>query len=94
MDAVALAVIWSALDRAGFPDVPRFQPVADATLSSLVVESDGTEQRALVDWHKAPSLPGYAEAFDVLDGVIRQLSGGTVQYPTSQPTIVRDITAA
>ena len=41
----------------------------------------------------APELPGYAEAFDVLDGVIRQLSGEDVSYPTKQQKIVRNIEA-
>jgi hypothetical protein len=31
-----------------------------------------------VNWHQNPPLPGYAEAFDVIDGVIRQLSQNTV----------------
>jgi hypothetical protein len=94
VEAEALGRLRDALDRAGFPVVPAFQPVADATLRWLRVEAAGTEQRAIVDWHQAPSLPGYAEAFDLLDGVIRQLSGGRVPYPTSQPPIVRDIAPA
>jgi len=34
-----------------------------------------TGRWAVLDWHEAPSLPGYAEAFDVLGAIIRQLSG-------------------
>lgn len=93
VDPVALAVIWAGLEQAGFPAEPTSQFTAGATLRRLVVESDGVERQAIVDWHKAPELPGYAEAFDVLDGVIRQLSGGDVSYPTKQPTIVRNIEA-
>jgi len=60
-------------------------------LRRLTVETDGTPQHAILDWHRTSSLPGYAEAFDLLDGVIRQLSGDAVPYPTTQPAIVRDI---
>ena len=73
--------------------MPDFRPVAGATLRTLTVEHDVAVQRALVDWHQALSLAGYAEAFDVLDGVVRQLSGGSVPYPTTQPAIVSDIAA-
>lgn len=93
VDPAALDVLWAALERAGFPAVPAFQPVAGATLRVLAVEHDATKAQALVDWHQAASLAGYAEAFDVLDGVVRQLSGETVPYPTTQPAIVRDIAA-
>jgi hypothetical protein len=87
----ALASLWAALDRAGFPEVPAFQPVAGATLRVLTLQIGDTQQTAVTDWHEAPALPGYAEAFDVLDGVISQLSGGRVPYPSAQAPIVRDI---
>ena len=93
VDAAALDALWAALDRAGFPAVPAFRPVAGATFRTLTVEADGVSRRALLDWHQAPSLPGYAEAFDLLDGVVRQLSGDAVPYPTTQPVVVRDIAA-
>ena len=44
-----------------------------------------------LDWHRSTALPGYADVFDLLDGVIRQLSGDSVRYPTSQPTVVSEI---
>jgi hypothetical protein len=37
-----------------------------------------TERRAVLDWHGAPSLPGNAEACDLLDAIIGQLSGERV----------------
>lgn len=91
--AAALDALWAALDRAGFPAVPALPLVAGATLRRLAVEADGIEQVAIVDWHQTPSLPGYGEAFDLLDGMIRQLSGESVPYPTTQPPIVSDIAA-
>lgn len=94
VDAAALGALWAALERAGFPAAPPLRPVAGATLRTLTVLRDGAApQQALLDWHQAASLPGYAEAFDLLDGVVRQLSGGEVPYPSAQPPIVADITA-
>jgi hypothetical protein len=57
----------------------------------LTLQIGDTRQTAVTDWHEAPALPGYAEAFDVLDGVISQLSRGRVPYPSAQAPIVRDI---
>lgn len=71
---------------------PRSCRWPEAKLRALTVEIGDNKRTAVVDWHETPAVPGYAEAFDVLDGVIRQLSGGTVPYPTAQPPIVRDIT--
>jgi hypothetical protein len=48
-------------------------------------------RQATLGWHQTPSLPGYATAFDILDGVIRQLSGGVVPYSSAQPAIVSGI---
>jgi hypothetical protein len=93
VDPDALAVVWAGLDLAGFPAEPMSQFVAGATLRRLAVQSDGIERRAILDWRNALELPGYAEAFDVLDGVIRQLSGGDVSYPTKQQIIVRNVEA-
>jgi hypothetical protein len=95
VDAAALAALGSALDEAGFPAVPGpgFLP-PDSTLRRLVVEVDGAAQQVRLGWHQTPSRPGYAAAFDILDGVIRQLSGETVPYPTAQPLIVAEIADA
>jgi hypothetical protein len=94
VDPGALAALWAGLARAGFPATSRSTFTAGASLRRLTVETDGQAESAIVDWHEAPKLPGYAEAFDVLDGVIRQLSGDSVPYPTTQPTIVSGVTSA
>ena len=56
----------------------------------LTVDSDGVSEQVMIGYHEAAKLPGYAEAFDILDAVVRQLSGDAVPYPTSQSTIVHD----
>jgi hypothetical protein len=89
VDAVALGELTAALDRAGFPAVPpapRLPP--GSALRRLTVEADGTSQQALVSWHRAPSLPGYAEAFGLIDAVIQQMSGNVVPYPAAPRTVV------
>jgi hypothetical protein len=87
-----LGELRAALDRAGFPTLP---PTPDlppgASLRSLAVEVDGVARQALVSWHHTPSMPGYTEAFDLIDAVIRQLSGEAVPYPTKRGPIVHDI---
>ena len=91
VDAAALQGLWTALDVAGFPAMPTATFLPGSSLRQLTVDVDGTPQQTLIDWHGAAKLPGYAEAFDLLDGVIRQLSGDTVRYPTKQPPIVHDV---
>ena len=93
VDPAALDALWAGLDRAGFPAEPSGPLVAGATLRRLTTVVDGVTRQASVEWRKAASLPGYAEAFDILDGVIRQLSGEAVPYPSTQPPIVSSIEA-
>ena len=94
VDAAALGELTAALDRAGFPAVPPAQPLPPGSaLRRLTVEADGTVQQALVSWHRAPSLPGYAEAFGLIDAVIRQLSGDAVPYPAASRPVVRGAAA-
>jgi hypothetical protein len=93
VDPTALDALWAALDRAGFPATPGGPLLPGATLRRLTVEADRTSQQAYVDWHKSASLPGYAEAFDILDGVIRQMSGEEVPFPSKQGPIVSSVEA-
>jgi hypothetical protein len=92
--AAAVAALRAALDEAGFPAAPGpgLRP-PDSTLRRLLIQGDGAVQQVALGWPQAPSLPGYAAAFDILDGVIRQLSSAAVPYQSTQPEIVRDIAA-
>jgi hypothetical protein len=90
VDAVALEALWLALDRAGFPAAPNKPLLPGAAPRLLTVESDGASEQVMIGYHDAPKLPGYAEAFDILVAIARQLSDGAVPYPTSQPEIVSD----
>ncbi len=87
IDAVALSSLWAALDQAGFPAVPATSAIApDSTVRKLAVETDGVARVAFVSWHGSP-LPGYAEAFDLIDAMISKLSDGAVRYPGAVTSI-------
>ncbi len=91
VDLAALGELTAALDRAGFPAVPPAPPQPPgAARRRRAVEADAAAPPALVSWHRTPSLPGYAEAFALIDAVIRQLSGDAVQYPAAPRPVVRD----
>ena len=93
VDGAALDRLWSALDRAGFPAGSTAPLAAGSAVRRLTVEADGQAHHTIVGWHEAASLPGYNEAFGILDAVISQLSADAVAYPTGESTIVRDTTA-
>ena len=83
--APVLEALWAALDGSGFPAAPAGPFVPDSTLARLAVD----DTSALV----IASASGYAALFDVLNGVIRDLSGGAVPYPSRQGVTVTDVRA-
>src|SRR5918998_1312642 len=82
VDAAALEKLWGALRQAGSPATPGTPLTPGTAARRLTVTTDGVSQYASVDYYQASSLPGYAEAFDLLDGIVRQLSGDAVDYPS------------
>jgi hypothetical protein len=92
IDPVAVERLLAELARANFPAVPPERSLLpDSTVRRLTIDTDGTSASAYLSWHQTSSLPGYAEAFDIIDGVIRQLSQDTVKNPTKQLQIVHRI---
>jgi hypothetical protein len=93
VDAAAVDALFAALHEAGFPAPPgpggALPP--GSTLRTLTVEAGGVSQEVSLAWHQTAAQPGYGVAFDILDGVIRQLSGGEVPYRSAQPAIVSGI---
>jgi hypothetical protein len=71
--------LWSALDRAGFPVVPKHPIPPGSTLRALAIGVGAERQAAYVTWDASRELAGYDIAFAILDGVIRQLSEGKVR---------------
>ncbi|WP_433726021.1 hypothetical protein ACQP2Y_08185 [Actinoplanes sp. CA-051413] len=90
VEAAALEALRGALEEAGFPDGPSAPPVAGSGLRRLTV---GTAYVAL-PWHLPAAQAAYAKAFDLLDGVIHELTAGAVAYPTTHTGLVSDITPA
>jgi hypothetical protein len=90
-----LATIDSQLTAAGYPAVPTHKVPAGSSLRTLTVSSSGepTEdgegpKTARMAYHEAARLPGYAEAFELLDGVIVALTAGEVPVvPTPTPGV-------
>jgi hypothetical protein len=68
--------LGEALHAAGFPEAPRIMPLAGARMRELRVcgEPAGT---VLLPWHDALKLPGYADVFGVLDGLVEDIMAGT-----------------
>jgi hypothetical protein len=94
IDATALGELLAALDRAGFPAVPPAGPLPPGSaVRRLTVEGEGGARQALVSWHRSRSLPGYGDAFDLIDAVIRQLSADAVPYPAKLGPVVHGAVA-
>jgi hypothetical protein len=94
VDAAALDELLAALDRAGFPPsrpAQGFPP--DSALRWLAVEAAGAVQQGVISRDDPSPQPGYAAAFDLIDAVIRQLSGAAVNYPTKRGTVVHGTVA-
>ena len=95
VDAAAVDALFAALREAGFPAPagPGGALPPGAALRTLIIEADGVSEEISLAWHQRAAQPGYGVAFDIIDGVITQLSGADVPYRSSQPLIVTVITA-
>jgi hypothetical protein len=92
IDPQVLERLQAALERAGFPNVARHPVPAGATIRTLVAERDGSREGVHVAWHAAKDLPGYDEAFAILDSLVRQMSEDTVKAaPDSLPPAVAEL---
>lgn len=84
--------LWSALERSGFPAMPPHDIPADSTIRSLGIPSGEASQRVYIEWNAAAKMPGFAEAFAILDSIVRQLSEDNVDYaPAGEPGMVSDV---
>jgi hypothetical protein len=93
--ASALDRLWAALGRSGFPAVPQHPIPGGATMRVLTIEpGGGAKQGAYVEWSAAAKLPGYDEAFALLDAVEHLLSGRSVARVKSvaDDAVVTDVT--
>jgi hypothetical protein len=72
----ALAELLDALRRAGFPTGSQRVFVPDAPIARIQLERQGAQEVVQIDRYKAEKLPGYREAYAILDSLAFQLSGG------------------
>lgn len=95
VDLGTLDRLWVAVELSGYPKVPAHQVPAGSSIRVLVIEgADAPAQAAHVAYHAAAKMTGYADAFKLLDQIVRQLSGDTVQrVPATTETLVTDIAA-
>ena len=90
VDRAAHDELLAAVEQEGWPPPAAAGAVPpDSTPRWLALEADGAVRHGLVGWNKPAMRPGYAVAFDLIDAVIRQLSGEAVKYPTTRGPLVR-----
>ena len=88
----ALDALWRALENAAFP-IPLQNMPAGSALRVLTFGTGAAAKSTFVAYHAGAALPGYGEAFWILDSIIRQLSEDTVQaVPPYGSQIVAAIT--
>jgi hypothetical protein len=89
--AAALDELLAALDQAGFPPLSPVVPFPpDTTLRWLEAAAADAVRQGLINCGDPAPPPGYAAVFDLIDAVIRQLSGAAVDYPTKRGMVVLD----
>ena len=74
IDPAVLMSILETLAHAGFPRVPVHPVPAGTTFRELTVVIDDDHRRADVAWHSVADLPGYREAFSMLDSIVGMMS--------------------
>jgi hypothetical protein len=85
-----VARIKADLARGGFPAVPQHQLPGGATLRQVeVVDGDADPQYAVLYERLGMELDGYREAFEALDALAVQLSGGRFKgaHDTLPPSV-------
>jgi hypothetical protein len=91
-----LEAMWTGLDQAGFPAVPKHAIPGGATMRALAMEeTSGALQSVMVEWNAGTKLPGYTETFKLLDQVIRQITADAVKrVPAVTEVLVTEIAKA
>lgn len=77
--ATALDALWSALETAPFPAMPKHPVPPGAAIRKLTIGTAPATKSVYLAWHATAAMPGYRDAFWILDSIIRQLSEDTVK---------------
>lgn len=77
------AVVERLLDHlriAGYPKVPDHRIPSGARLRSIAIESGGESSHTYpTEWKAAKNMPGYGEAYRLLDSMIVQVTAGKLK---------------
>ena len=88
-DGVFKALV-EAMIAAGFPNAPELGPLPPGeTIRVLLIESGGRKAVAELSWHGTAKLPLWSAVFEMLDAMVRQVSGGALlSYPDKRPGLL------
>jgi hypothetical protein len=91
VDVATLQTAWAALERGGFPEIPQHPVPGGSAMRTLIAHgADGAKRGGNIAWHA--KLPGFIDAFPILDSIVRQLSEDTVKAtPNTLPPVVTNI---
>jgi hypothetical protein len=79
--------LFDALAAATFPTQVAWASMApDEEMRSLTIGSD-PKRKVVIPWNQARKTAGYADAFRILDEIVRQLSDGKVAIGRASSTI-------
>ena len=94
VDRAALEMVWAALERGGFPTIPQHRIPGGSALRTLTAHRGETTSGGHIAYNAADKLPGYSEAFPILDSIVRQIVPDAIDAGTNHPAaVVRDIVA-
>lgn len=72
--------VLASLTAGGFPAVPDHEIAAGARLREIAVErAGGTLSTPPIEWDLALGMPGYGDAFRLLDSLVFEASQGTLR---------------
>ena len=77
--APALDQLWRALEEAAFPAMPDHRVPPGSALRALKIGIEPAAKSVYIAWHASGTMPGYRDAFWILDSIIRQLSEDSVK---------------
>src|SRR4051812_19672238 len=78
-----LLEVWAAVERAGFPAAAGGPFVPDSRIGRLSIEGATA--------YLGDGVTGYADLVDILHGIIRQLSGDDVPFPSTRTGLVTGV---
>jgi hypothetical protein len=79
-DRAVVERLLGHLDAAGYPKVPDHRIPAGARLRSIAIESAGESTHTYpTEWEAVDHMPGYSEAYQILDTMIMQTTSGKLK---------------